>query len=507
MAPRDISSELSSAKGFRADVTDRISDLFTLRTHDEILLTQGRGDLIIYERLFNDAQIKSCWEQRRNALLASETTVAPGGDKPIDLLAASFIDKQLKAIEWDHVCADMLLSRFYGFAVAELLFKPQRVTPQIAEKYAFADYEYSPNGDSRRWIVELTGIATRNSRRFKYDPDHNLRLLTKDEPYRGIAVPTNKFWTVRSGSYNSDEPLGRGLGAVLYWLRFFKVNLYNFWMVHLEKYAAPSSIIEYDAALAPGEKGSPAHAQYVAELAQMAADAIAHSGTAISKDLTLRLLEAGRSGAAGYEELMHRIDSEISKAILSQTMTTDNGGSFAQAKVHDAVVFDAFKADADDICGSANRTWVKQLIEWNFPGAALPEIWRVVRPEPDLSLVAARDKILTVDMGMQLSKKYLRETYGDIFLTEADAEEDQGPLNLNAEQNKVLVQMINDAKAGDWSVELAEAFIRSTFPTVPAALIDALKKDLTATVALKKPIRKEIAAPVTTSPVSVAIPT
>jgi hypothetical protein len=109
-------------------------------------------------------------------------------------------------------------------------------------------------------------------------------------------------------------------------------------------------------------------------------------------------------------------------------------------------------------------------------------------------------------MGMQLSKKYLRETYGDIFLTEADAEEDQGPLNLNAEQNKVLVQMINDAKAGDWSVELAEAFIRSTFPTVPAALIDALKKDLTATVALKKPIKKEIAAPPIPAPAPVAIP-
>jgi phage gp29-like protein len=296
------------------------------------------------------------------------------------------------------------------------------------------------------------------------------------------------------------------LGAVLYWLRFFKVNLYNFWMVHLEKYAAPSSIIEYDSALAPGEKGSPEHSQYVAELAQMAADAIAHSGTAISKDLTLRLLEAGRSGAAGYEELMHRIDAEISKAILSQTMTTDNGGSFAQAKVHDAVVFDAFKSDADDICGSANKTWVKRLVEWKFPGAALPEIWRVVRPEPDLSLVAARDKILTVDMGMQLSKKYLRETYGDIFLTEAEAEEDQGPLNLNAEQNKVLVQMINDAKAGDWSVELAEAFIRSTFPAVPAALIDALKKDLTAAAALKKPIRKEIAPPVAPMAPPVVVP-
>ena len=50
------------------------------------------------------------------------------------------------------------------------------------------------------------------------------------------------------------------------------------------------------------------------------------------------------------------------------------------------------------------------LTEWNFPGAAVPQVWRVFDDE-DLDRRIVRDKAI-FDMGFVPSLKYLTETYG-----------------------------------------------------------------------------------------------
>ncbi|MDO6575377.1 phage portal protein family protein, partial [Staphylococcus pasteuri_A] len=84
-------------------------------------------------------------------------------------------------------------------------------------------------------------------------------------------------------------------------------------------------------------------------------------------------LEAARSGSADYETQRKALDQAISKIVLSQTMTTDNGSSQSQAKVHSDVKEDVIKADADLICESLNNTAVTWLTNWNFPGAKPPK--------------------------------------------------------------------------------------------------------------------------------------
>nr|WP_306670755.1 MULTISPECIES: DUF935 family protein [unclassified Endozoicomonas] len=81
------------------------------------------------------------------------------------------------------------------------------------------------------------------------------------------------------------------------------------------------------------------------------------------------MIEAARSGTADYDVLCQRMDKAISKVILSQTMTTDDGSSHSQAEVHQEVARSVIKSDADLVCESLNQQVIKWLTEWNFPNA------------------------------------------------------------------------------------------------------------------------------------------
>ena len=79
-------------------------------------------------------------------------------------------------------------------------------------------------------------------------------------------------------------------------------------------------------------------------IASLASDA----GCAIPDSMKLEMQEAAsrNSGGTLFKEMAEWCDAQISKAVLGQTMTTDDGSSLAQAKVHEEVRTDIIRADA-----------------------------------------------------------------------------------------------------------------------------------------------------------------
>ncbi len=124
------------------------------------------------------------------------------------------------------------------------------------------------------------------------------------------------------------------------------------------------------------------------------------------------LLESIRRSGGDFPTFMAYWDGAIAKVILSQTMTTDNGSSMAQANVHMEVREDVVKGDADLACESFNDGPGRWLHEWNFPNAAQPKVWRLTEEPEDLKESAERDKMIH-DMGFQPSEEYIRDKYGD----------------------------------------------------------------------------------------------
>ena len=140
----------------------------------------------------------------------------------------------------------------------------------------------------------------------------------------------------------------------------------------------------------------------------MVQDAIA----VIPDDSSVEIQEANKSSSAEiFEKLIDKMNGEISKAILGQTLTTEIGssGSYAASNTHMQVRQDIIDADKKLV----ERT-INQLLQWiyqiNFSSAEVP-VFELYAPEDvDLTL-AQRDKILS-ETGVKFTKEYFIKAYG-----------------------------------------------------------------------------------------------
>ncbi|BCW89972.1 hypothetical protein sos41_31400 [Alphaproteobacteria bacterium SO-S41] len=353
-----------------------VSALETLKPEDPLLAARG-GDLKLYEEVMRDPQVKSCFQQRQLAVVSREWKVDAGGDAPIDKLAAEHLEAQLKAIGFDRATVKMLYGVFYGFAVGEILWKV---------------------GDDGLYAIDK--IKVRRARRFAWGKDLQLRLITKTSP-QGELLPDRKFWTFTAGAEHDDDPYGRGLGYWLYWPVFFARNGTKFWAKFLERFGAPTVKGTYPRNVGDAE---------IRKLLQALRAFQESAAIALPEGMTAELVEAAKSGA-DQARFIDQQEASISKIILSQTMTTDDGSSRAQGQVHFDVRQEVAKSDADLVCEAFNEGPARWLTEWNFPGAAVPRVYRDFEEAEDLDKVVERDKKL-MDMGFEPDDEYIQETYG-----------------------------------------------------------------------------------------------
>ncbi len=351
-----------------------------LQTTDSILSAKGGiENLKIYRELLRDDQVSAAWLQRRLALTSCDTVVEPGAEDALSIEAAEALDAELKALAWDDVTEKMLFSQFYGWGVAEVIWRP--------------------NGNR----VSFDRIVVRDRARFRFDINRNLYLWTMRGGWE--LMPDRKFWTITTGADNHDEPYGLGLAHSLYWPVFFKRNDVKFWLMFLEKFGMPTAVAKVPA----GMINDPATVQKaVAMLQQIATDA----GVVVPDNVVVELLEAARSGAADYSGMFEAMNAAISKIIVGQTMTTDNGSSRAQGEVHERVAQKVVESDSDLLAESFNNGPVKWWAEWNFPGAVPPKVYRQTKPPTDLNAQAERDGKIKA-LGYEPTEEYILETYGE----------------------------------------------------------------------------------------------
>lgn len=376
------------------DITRTFVRGLLAQPEDYVLRDEARGDWTLYQRLLRDDQVASTLQQRRTAVTSAEWTVDPGDDSPAAEEAADMLREQIAALEWDSICDKMLYGLFYGFAAGECM--------------------WAMRGNR----IELADVRVRKPWRFRFDTEHRLKLLTRQQPL-GMDLPDRKFWVLSTGASHSDDPYGIGLAHYLYWPVYFKRNGLRFWLVFLEKFGQPT-------ATAKVPLGKMEDAQFRSKVLGALHAMQTDSAILIPEGVEFAFMEAARSGTADYATLQGQMDKAISKIVLSQTMTTDDGSSLAQAKVHADVAEEVKKSDADLLCGSFNRQVATWLTAWNFgededgrPRVPVPRVWRRVEPEDDLNELAERDaKIMA--LGYEPTEDYIRETYGEGWIKKAE---------------------------------------------------------------------------------------
>lgn len=354
------------------------SQYVQLLTPDDSVLRQRGGHYSVYAEVLRDDQCASTFQQRVDSVIASELIVEPGGKRAIDKRAADFIRETLGNVGFDDACRFQMLADWFGHYVSEIMWE--------------TDGRY----------ITIGSIRAREVGRFSFGVDRSLWLRRDTGEDR---MPDRKFWLTQSGAYHSDAPYGLGLAHYAYWPVFFKRNGLKFWLTFAEKFAAPTIIGKAPAGQFDDDTR---RAQILSQLRGFATNA----AILVPEGIDITLLEASRSGTNGYAELQQVMDDAIAKIVLSQTMTTEDGSSRAQAQVHNGVAMRVVKSTADRLCGSFNRGPVSWLTEWNFPGAALPKVWRNTEPAEDMTARAKRDGEI-YKLGYEPTDEYIRETYGD----------------------------------------------------------------------------------------------
>ena len=143
-------------------------------------------------------------------------------------------------------------------------------------------------------------------------------------------------------------------------------------------------------------------------LERMVQDAIA----VIPDDSSVELKEANKSSSAEiYEKLIDKMNAEISKAIIGQTLTTEigNTGSYAASNTHFQVRQDIIDSDKKLVEKTINQL-LRWIYELNFFTEIVPEFELYEQEDIDLDL-AQRDKTLS-ESGVKFTKKYFIKNYG-----------------------------------------------------------------------------------------------
>lgn len=349
---------------------------------DKVLSSEAKGEgLQLYRDLERDARVYSDFLKRRLAVTGKEWDVEPASDDAADVEIADFVKKNFEGIGFDRACGELLKGILLGFKPLEIM------------------WDYS-EGDI--WIKEFKG---RNPKRFTFDKQNRLRLLTWANMIEGEELPDRKFQILQY-DLEDDNPFGIGLGQKLYWPVWFKKNGVKFWAVFAEKFGMPTAVGKYPSGTIKEKQ-----------------DELLNALKAIQSDIAIKIpdtmavefLEATRTGSiATYKEFCDFWNQEITLAILGQEASTvGTPGKLGEETTREQVRQDIIKADADLLCEYLNQQSVRWVVDYNFPGVTeYPKLWKRTEPEQDLKPLAERDRIIVREIGLPTAKKYFYDSYG-----------------------------------------------------------------------------------------------
>ena len=318
---------------------------------------------------------------RKRVVSGVAPTVAAASDSAADHRIAEAVRAHVAEHDaWPGLVEDLLDALGKGFAVVEI------------------DWAR----DARAWTPR--GFLRRDPRWFSYDREtgRTLRLIDEADP-DGLALAPFKF-IVHEPKLKSGLPLRGGLARLVAFSWICKAYTVKDWVAFIEAYGLPLRLGRY------GPEATPDDVRILlGAVANIGTDAAA----VLPKSMEIEFQEvADGAGADVFAALARWVDEQVSKAVLGQTMTADNGSSMAQARVHNDVRLDIAQSDARALTRTLMRDLVKPFVDLNFGvQAAYPRL-SIVIPEPD-DIAAMVDGVAKLaPLGVRFSAAELRAKLG-----------------------------------------------------------------------------------------------
>ena len=99
-------------------------------------------------------------------------------------------------------------------------------------------------------------------------------------------------------------------------------------------------------------------------------------GMVLPMDTEIQFIEAGKGDAFNvYDKRIDRANSELSKLVIGQTMTIEDGSSLSQSKTHLQVFMNLVEADRDMLRDIVNNQLLPRMVVHGFPVRGLRFEW------------------------------------------------------------------------------------------------------------------------------------
>lgn len=228
------------------------------------------------------------------------------------------------------------------------------------------------------------------------------RLLTDDAPM-GVDLPAFKF-LFHKHKIKSGHPTRQGVLRVVVWMYLFKNYDIKDWVVFAETYGMPLRLGKYDPSATKEDKDA-----LISAIRSLGSDAAG----VISKSTEIEFVEAVKNSTDVYSTLADFCNSEMSKAVLGQTLTTQQGtvGSQALGNVHNEVRGDLKKADCEQVSKGIRRDVILPVVGFNFGwDVNLPWFRFDYEDEADLKSEADRYKV-HIESGLEIGEEHMYEKF------------------------------------------------------------------------------------------------
>lgn len=322
-----------------------------------------------------DLHVLSVLQTRRLAVLQAPWIVTPADGVSGGEEHASMVSEAMNLSSWTDMLYTLSDANYRGYAVSEIMW-------DMSES---------------QWMP--LRFEERDQRWMQWDKFGHLRL--RDNSPDGAELPAFKFLEHRAPTLAGRPQLGGLMYPISAYYMYKQFSLRD-WMAFAEIFGMPIRV---------GRHKHGASIEDVNTLQRAVQSIGSDAGAVIPEHMDLELLgvSSGNSGGGAlYKALLEWVDKAISKGVLGQTMTSEDGSSEAQALVHQNVRYDILRADTERISKTVQEQMVRPLIDLNFgPQESYPQIAAAVREPEDLTpIVDAAVKLVTLGLPVKMADLY-----------------------------------------------------------------------------------------------------
>lgn len=377
---KDLQQEIASPtlQGVRSLQYESLSAQMTPSKLAATIRSVCAGDALDYLTLAEemeerDPHYRSVLSVRKGTVASLEPVIAIKSEENTKLNEiAEDLRKIVSTPEFGNLLFDLVDGLAKGYSVVEIIWE----------------------STNSRWIP--VHYIWRDPRFFKIDELGQCLRLRDDNIPDGIELRPYKFIQFVP-KLKSGLPLRGGLALIAAWSYVFKSYTLRDWLAFTEAYGMPLRLGKYGA-------GSSEEDRRV--LLKAVSSIGSDMGAIIPESMQIEFIQ-GANAATGesiFKTLADWLDSQLSKAILGQTMTTDNGSSRSQSETHDKVRKDILKSDARQLAHAISRDLLRPYVDLNYGKQDIYPLFSLILEEKEDINALVENISKLAPLGLQVSQ-------------------------------------------------------------------------------------------------------